>query len=286
LKASSPSKAIALGLLLAMHSQMKAADAKEQLTIRIHGNASLPTLVYLPGLHGDWTLATSLRHVLDGKVRFVEFTYPRTLTWSLNEYSDAIDEALAENGITCGWLLGESFGSQIVWPLARKSQTGLSRFRVQGIVLAGGFVRHPNAPSIAIAKGFMASLPHSLFTACMKGYARYAKFRHRRAPETLAAINEFLARRTEADRHAMTHRLNLILANNVESTVRGITIPVYALSGFWDPIVPRSLTRRWLRKNCPGYCAAKTIFTADHNVLGTQPAKAAGIILTWMNTLK
>ena len=28
----------------------------EKLEIRIHGDASRPTLVYLPGLHGDWTL--------------------------------------------------------------------------------------------------------------------------------------------------------------------------------------------------------------------------------------
>jgi len=28
----------------------------EELQLRIHGQASLPTLIYLPGLHGDWTL--------------------------------------------------------------------------------------------------------------------------------------------------------------------------------------------------------------------------------------
>jgi hypothetical protein len=87
----------------------------EDLQLRIYGEASLPTLIYLPGLHGDWTLIGGFRHAISDKVRFVEVTYPRTLTWSLDDYATAIESALAQNGITGGWLLGESFASQVVW---------------------------------------------------------------------------------------------------------------------------------------------------------------------------
>ena len=87
---------------------MVAASTLEKLQIRIHGAAHLPTLIYLPGLHGDWTLIGDFRKHLAGKVRFVEFTYPRTLTWSLDDYAEAIEKSLAQNGITSGWLLGES----------------------------------------------------------------------------------------------------------------------------------------------------------------------------------
>ena len=62
-------------------------EMKEKLEMRTYGDASLPTLIYLPGLHGDWTLVGSFRHALGGRVRFVEFTYPRTLTWSLEDYA-------------------------------------------------------------------------------------------------------------------------------------------------------------------------------------------------------
>ena len=110
----------------------------EELQIRIHGEASLPTLVYLPGLHGDWTLVSSFRKAVFGRVRFIEFTYPRTLTWSLDDYATAVDSALLENGITSGWLLAESFSSQVAWPIAEKG-----RLETKGIILAGGFVRHP-----------------------------------------------------------------------------------------------------------------------------------------------
>jgi len=94
----------------------------EELLVRVHGDASLPTLVYLPGLHGDWTLVTSFRAAVAGRVRFVEFTYPRTVTWSLEDYADAIESALIEHGIDRGWLLGESFGSQPAWRLIARTQ--------------------------------------------------------------------------------------------------------------------------------------------------------------------
>src|SRR5215475_4030811 len=94
----------------------------EQLQIRIHGPDSLPTLIYLPGLHGDWTLIGSFRHALGNRVRFVEITYPRTLTWSLDGYAANVERALAEKGITRGWLLGESFSSQVVWPIVTRGR--------------------------------------------------------------------------------------------------------------------------------------------------------------------
>src|ERR1051326_3150607 len=110
----------------------------ETLQIRIHGSDAMPALIYLPGLHGDWTLVGNFRRALAGRLRFVELTYPRTLTWSLDEYAAAIEAALLERGITNGWLLGESFGSQIAWPLGARKQ-----FCTDGIILAGGFGRHP-----------------------------------------------------------------------------------------------------------------------------------------------
>ena len=103
----------------------------EELQLRIHGEASLPTLIYLPGLHGDWTLIGGFRKAIGGRVRFVEITYPRTLTWSLDDYAAAIETALAQNGITRGWLLGESYGSQVV-PVGDWSRREIERCRLHG----------------------------------------------------------------------------------------------------------------------------------------------------------
>src|ERR1044072_8719607 len=88
--------------------------------MRVCVDGSLPTLVYLPGLHGDWPLVSSFRAAIAGRVRFVEFTYPRTTAWSLDDYGRAIEELLLAKGIDRGWLLGESFGSQLAWQIVRR----------------------------------------------------------------------------------------------------------------------------------------------------------------------
>ena len=277
----------------------------EELQLRIHGDASLPTLIYLPGLHGDWTLIGGFRHAIDGKVRFVEMTYPRTLTWSLDDYATAIESALAQNGITNGWLLGESFASQVVWTLVgrassravgstsnRNYEDGSSgasphlavnkNFKIEGVILAGGFVRHPMCWAVRLAEKLTGRISTAFFVWIIFGYAKIARFRYRRSPETLEKIDEFVSRRTELDRRAAQHRLHLIGGNDPRMIVGQTRLPVFGLSGFLDPIVPWPIVRRWLKKNCPALRDYKIIGYADHNVLSTAPREAAKQILEWM----
>src|SRR5258706_5900343 len=203
----------------------------ETLQIRIHGPGTAPTLIYLPGLHGDWTLVGGFRQALAGRARFVEFTYPRTLTWSLDDYAAQIEKALAENGIATGWLLGESFGSQVVWPLLARG-----RFQVQGIILAGGFVRHPMNWGVRFAEWIAGGVPLALITRVLFGYASWARIRFRRSPETLAGIQEFIAHQTKLNRQAAIHRLQLITRSNPCAVAHKASIPVYTLTKFFDPI--------------------------------------------------
>src|SRR4051812_36299453 len=135
------------------------ASQTEELQLRFHGPPALPVLVYLPGLHGDWTLIGRFRRALRERVRFVEVTYPRTLDWSLDDYAAALEKVLRENGIESGWVIAESFGSQIVWPLLERG-----RFHVLGVVLAGGFVRHPARWALRLAEKLAGSLPLGLIT--------------------------------------------------------------------------------------------------------------------------
>jgi pimeloyl-ACP methyl ester carboxylesterase len=249
----------------------------EELQIRIHGDARLPALIYLPGLHGDWTLVGSFRGALAKRVRFIETTYPRTLTWSLDDYAAAVESALADRDITHGWLLGESFSSQVVWAMAARNS-----FRIDRIILAGGFVRHPLRWGVRLAERIAGGIPLALMTRILFGYAKVARFRYRHAPETLAHISEFIARRTELDRQAATHRLRLIGQNDPRNVARQVRVPVFALAGLVDPIVPWLAVRRWLRKHCPGFQESKLICSADHNVLGTGPESAAETVVKWM----
>jgi len=249
----------------------------EELQLRIHGEASLPTLIYLPGLHGDWTLIGGFRQAISNQVRFVEITYPRTLTWSLDDYAAAIETALAQNGISDGWLLGESFASQVVWTMLTRG-----KFRAQGVILAGGFVKYPIHRAIRMAEKITARISTRLLVWIFFGYARVARFRYRRSPQTLASLDEFISRRTELDRRAAQHRLHLVAQNDPRPIVRQTRLPVFGLSGFFDPIVPWPLVRRWLRKNCPALRDYKVIASADHNVLSTAPKESAAQVREWM----
>src|SRR5262245_18378414 len=200
----------------------------EHLQIRVQGDASQPTLVYLPGMHGDWTLVSSFRAMVAGRVRFVEFTYSQTATESLDDYAHGIENALLENGVTEGWLIGESFGSQPAWQLIKRSLekvrarhavkavsvpshaasrrsdardgTGLefseaavgapAEFQPQGLILAGGFARHPTIWAVRMAHRVSGCVPLRAVKLFCRVYAWYAKFRHRRAPEPLSCIQE------------------------------------------------------------------------------------------------
>lgn len=254
----------------------------EELQLRIHGDRSLPVLIYLPGLHGDWTLIGSLRSELVGKVCFAELTYPRTLEWSLDDYAREIENKLSQAEISKGWLLAESFSSQVAWQIAKRSMRAEGGFQCEGIILAGGFVKHPSALGVLCLKGICSLTPMWAVRVFLGLYAIYARFRHRRAQQTLSDLEEFVRRRSKLDIQAMNHRLNLMRQNDFRSIVRQLELPVYVLAGFWDPIVPRLWTQIWLRKNCPGFRGDKTLWTADHNVLGTQPKAAAETILNWI----
>lgn len=252
----------------------------EELQLRIHGEASLPTLIYLPGLHGDWTLIGGFRQAIAGKVRFVEITYPRTLTWSLDDYAAAVENALAKNGITCGWLLGESFSSQVAWAMVARG-----KFAAQGVILAGGFVKHPLHRAVWIMEKITSRISTAVLVRIIFGYAKVARFRYRHSPLVLASLDEFISRRTELDRCAAQHRLHLVAVNDPRPTARQARLPVFGLSGFFDPIVPWPRVRHWLRKNCPALRDYRVLERADHNVLSTAPEEAAKQVLCWITAL-
>ena len=249
----------------------------DSLELRSYGDASLPCLIYLPGLHGDWTIIGGFRQALRGRVRFVEMTYPRTLTWSLDEYAGAIAAALKGQGIQRGWLLAESFGSQVAWRMIARGELA-----VDGVILAGGFVRHPSRLGVRLAERFAGGVPLGWLVRILFGYARLKQFRYRHSPEAMAAIREFLARRTELDRQAARHRLHLIAESDPCAVASATKVPVYALTGSVDPVVPWWLVRRWLKRNCAALRDFKVIWRAEHNVLSSAPSAAAEQVLRWL----
>src|SRR5262245_59346643 len=181
-----------------------------ELQMRIHGEAERPSLIYLPGLHGDWTLVGSFRGALGDRVRFVEFTYPRTRTWSLEDHARAVLDKLAGHGVREGWIVAESFSSVVAWAVLERAAA--SGFSVKGVILSGGFVRYPHPFVVHLVRALNRAIPLRMIGMLCWIYGRYAGLRHRQAPETLEGVVEFVRRRSEeADRQAICHRYDLIL---------------------------------------------------------------------------
>ena len=250
----------------------------DDLAMRVQGGASLSTLIYLPGTHGDWTLNSGFRQAAANRVRLVEFTFPRTLNWSLEDHSEAVEKKLLENGIGRDWVLAESFASQVAWAwVGRDSKL----FHIEGIILAGGFVRHPVIPAVAMAKFLTSNIPIPVLKVFLWCYTLYARAREIDSPEARAALNEFVERRTKADLLAAAHRLELIEQNDLRPIARASTIPLFYLTGLIDPIVPWPLVQPWLKKNCAGYRGWRIVAGSDHHVLGAAK-KSSEQILKWM----
>jgi pimeloyl-ACP methyl ester carboxylesterase len=85
------------------------------------------------------------------------------------------------------------------------------------------------------------------------------------------------------DLQAAKHRLHLIAQYDPRPVAQAVKVPVYALTGLVDPIVPWCFVRPWLRRNCPALRDYKIILRADHNVLGTAAEAAAEQVVRWMS---
>src|SRR5689334_13269696 len=248
------------------------------LRCRVHpGAVGVETLIYLPGLHGDWTLLGPFREALAGRCRLVEFTYPRRTDWNLDDYARAVLAELARHEIHHGWILGESFSSQVAWALAGiclqsrdddgagPREAGFARFRVRGITLVGGFVRHPVPWGVGWARSVSAWVPSWLLGGLCRAYGRWARGRCAGAGAGAGAgeIDLFVARRlNQADRAAITCRYDLIRGHDLRPVARSVRWPVYALTGAVDPIVPWPPVARWLRRQCPGFRAGRVVWGA------------------------
>ena len=203
---------------------------------RLHGETGGPTLVYLPGLHGDATLIGGLRGHLPPDWRFAELVYPRRSTGTMAELANSVVSALLASGISQGIVVAESFGSQVAWEILRSAAL---RFRMDRLILAGGFVTHPWPRAVRWALGTWGRTPSPVFDTLVRIYPGVARTITDRWDGRPAALRAFVtARQAPGDRAAMRHRLGLILGSDYRAVAAGVRFPVFQLSGLWDPIVP------------------------------------------------
>lgn len=250
-----------------------------RLTVRVHEGPE-PTVVYLPGLHGDWGLIGAFRRALGGRVRFVEFSYPPDADWNLDDYAAAVVTELSARGIGHGWVLGQSFGSQVAWALSRRKD-----FSFDGLILAGGFVRHPWPWGARFMRAVLSRVPAALLRWPMRLYVEAGAVFMRRNPQTVAELRDFVMKRSDADWAAAARRLTLVVGSRPEDAARALACPVHYLGGFVDPLVPWPLVDAWLRRHCRDYRGKRILLFAGHNVLGSAPESSAACVLGWLGAV-
>jgi hypothetical protein len=156
-------------------------------------------------------------------------------------------------------------------------------FNTIGLILVGGFIRHPWPWAVQFAHSASRMVSLKLLRHLCKLYGRAARRHYCDCPEVVAELGEFVERRTnEPDRQVITHRYGLISQNDPRSIACHTALPVHQLTGAWDPIVPWWQVRPWLRRHCPGYRASRIIWSGGHNVLLSAPRKSADQILGWV----
>lgn len=255
----------------------------ETLQLRLHSPSASPTLLYLPGLHGDWTLLGPFRHALAGRARLAEVTYPRRPDWRLNDYAQSVEQAALARGLDRVWLLAESFSSQVGWAMVGRALDGTSTLRPQGLILAGGFVRHPWPWGVGLAHHASRLVPHGAMKKLCALYARSACRRSGASDEIAVELAEFAERRAApGDRATLNSRYRIIAGADIRPIARRTRLPVFHLSGTFDPLVPWWSVRHWLAQNCPGYRASRILRRCGHNHLLDAPAQSADQILAWL----
>src|SRR6185436_8806004 len=109
----------------------------------------------------------------------------------------------------------------------------------EGIVLAGGFVRHPWPWGVRAASGISQATPSWLLRRLCAAYGQLACRRCGPDPEIDAEIAEFVQRRIHpADRKAVNQRYRLIKGADLRPIAQRTKLPVFLISGALDPIVP------------------------------------------------
>jgi len=130
---------------------LRSLDDAAGLLYQVSGQEELPPVIYLPGVHGDWTPLALARPLLSEGLRLVEAAYPRVEHWSLEDFGEALEALLDRLGLESAHLVGESFGSLVAW------QFGLSRpERVRSLILVGGFSQPPSFRRAALARRALA----------------------------------------------------------------------------------------------------------------------------------
>lgn len=256
-------------------------DTSTGLVYQTGGKQNAPPIVYLPGVHGDWTPQAAARTLLTRDFHLVETAYPRIETWSIDDYARALNGLLDKLGIESAHIVGESFGSLVGW------QFGIADpDRIRSFTLIGGFSQPPRFRIAAAASAALNTLPTRLLESSIDLYVA-GKSAIGESRESFD-IGAYPATRTERGRRATANRMSIIQTSDYSPKLKEIKFPVRYLGGANDIVVPVRREIATLSAHLPAHCdfQSELVRRAPHALIASHPQKACESILRWVNEIE
>ena len=253
----------------------------EELVHQESGDRQATPVLYLPGVHGDWTPQLAARPLLSREFRFIETAYPRIETWSIEDFARALKRLLDDLGIESAHIVGESFGSLVMW------QFGLANpERVRSFTLVGGFCRPPRFRVAAAASAALKSMPTSVLESIIDRYvARRSALGEERESFDIGA---YPAARTLQGRRATANRMSIIQASDFTVRLKEIESPVRYLGGANDIVVPVRREIATLLAHLPPHCdfRSELVAGAPHAMIPSHAQEIVDHLRRWVGEIE
>lgn len=257
---------------------LRLLDQSSALVHQVSGSEELPTLVYLPGVHGDWTPLARARSLLGEAARLVEVAYPRVADWTLPDFAKALENLLDLLKLDSVHLVGESFGSLVAW------EFGLAHpHRVRSLSLVGGFSQPPDSRTARWARHALSLVPTVLFETGIDLYVAHKNRRgETRHPGDGAPA--YAAVRTTRGRRATANRMDIIHRTDFRPRLGDVAFPVRYIGGEKDRLVPVQRELATLEKYLPTACdfQGRILSAAPHMIIASHPEQTSGHLHTWV----
>ncbi len=265
---------------------MEGSYQEDRLSYRGKINRDKPAVLFLPGIHGDWTHLGRARPLLSQSLNLVEIAYPRIADWEIEDFVRAVEAILDEIKADQVHVVAESFGSLVGWELTLRQPR-----RVKSLTLVGGFVQPPGVPKVGLARWGLSALPTPIFESGIDLYT-VLRGRNRRkkpaSPQKAESVESngvlYPASRTRKGRLALVNRLRLIQSSDYRGRLSEVRVPVRYVGGDWDWIVPVKREIGTLASILPGECRFEShlIPRAPHVIISSHPEPTAERIIGWV----
>ncbi|MGO9634190.1 MAG: alpha/beta fold hydrolase [Steroidobacteraceae bacterium] len=231
-------------------------------------DASMPSLVLLPGLDGTGKLFSEFVRVIGRELVTQIVAYPKDEPLGYDELEMRVRTMLPSNRPFV--LLGESFSGPIAIRIAANPPAGLA-----GVILCGTFAKNPY-PLLGWAQPLAAHFPVKSLPRWVRAPLMWGSISPDRAPDRLsramAEVSEIVVR----------HRIAAVLAVDESKALARIALPTLVLAASRDLVIPHAATR-WIMDTAKAACLVQ--IDGPHLLLQTCPEQCAAAVMRFVRAL-